>query len=158
MNTIARLTLVASIAVSGSALAAEPVATADADARLAALQRDDSARAEVDAALLEQCAGRYEIGDGRAFIVTNEGDYLIVELPAELAVPPVRLIAASPHEFRSADGTVRVAFELDADGRVTGAVVKLTNAPAAIVASKATPHGIVLIYDVAVAAAENPSQ
>lgn len=154
MNTFARLALVASISLTASALADRSVAAEDGGVRVAALQPDGSAPALPDSALLDEYAGRYEIGDGRVFIVTHEANSLVIELPVEIALPPLHLEAVSLHEFRSVDASVRVVFEVDADGRVIGAVVHVNRAPAAIVASKATPRGIVLIYDLATASTD----
>jgi hypothetical protein len=148
MNT-ACLALVASMLLTAQAHADEAVATEDGSIRIAALQSDRSTSVTVDSALLDKYAGRYEIADGRVFIVLHEADSLTIELPAELALPPQHLTAASPHEFYSPDGAVRVVFEVDAGGGVTGAVVHIAKDATAIVASKAPlPHGIVMIYDI----------
>jgi len=62
-------------------------------------------------------------------------------------VPPQRLEAATAREFVSADSSVCVDFDVNAAGRVTGAVLHV--ASDAVAAQKAPDlHGVVTIQDV----------
>ncbi len=154
MNTVARIAFVASLAFSAYAFAQEPVASENGTVRVAALQLDaarpDSPQAPV---ALDQLVGRYELGDGRVFIVLHEDGALTIELPKAFAVPTQRLEAIAAREFASADSSVRVEFDVNAAGRVTGAVLRV--ATDTVAARRAPlPHGIVTIQDVVTDAAQ----
>jgi CubicO group peptidase (beta-lactamase class C family) len=76
----------------------------------------------VDPALLDRYAGRYEPAPGVAFIVSREGDALMVELPG---VPKLRLRPESERAFFVAENTrVTVTFEADSDGKIARLVLR----------------------------------
>jgi CubicO group peptidase (beta-lactamase class C family) len=69
----------------------------------------------IDADLLDRYAGRYEPGPGAVFVVTREGDALMLQLPG---LPKLRLRPESSRTFFVPENTrVTVTFELDAAGR-----------------------------------------
>ncbi len=77
---------------------------------------------QVDPALFDRYAGRYEPGPGAVFTVTREGDALMIQLPG---IPKLRLRAESERDFFVAENTrVSVSFEVASDGRVTGLLLK----------------------------------
>lgn len=77
---------------------------------------------QVDPALFDRYAGRYEPGPGAVFTITREGDALMIQLPG---IPKLRLRAESERDFFVAENTrVTVSFEIGADGRVTGLILK----------------------------------
>ena len=69
----------------------------------------------IDPALLDLYAGRYEPGPGAVFVITREGDALMLQLPG---LPKLRLRPESPRAFFVAENTrVTVIFEVDSAGR-----------------------------------------
>ena len=69
----------------------------------------------IDASLLDLYAGRYEPGPGAVFVITREGDALMLQLPG---LPKLRLRPESPRAFFVAENTrVTVIFEVDSAGR-----------------------------------------
>ncbi len=86
---------------------------------------------QVDPALFDRYAGRYEPSAGVAFILTREGDTLMIQLPG---IPKLRLRAESERDFFVAENTrVSVSFEVGPDGRATRLLLKSPagDAPAA---------------------------
>jgi len=76
----------------------------------------------VDPLLFDQYAGRYEPAPGIAFVVSREGDTLMIELPG---VPKLRLRPESERAFFVAENTrVTVTFETDSNGQVTRLVLR----------------------------------
>jgi CubicO group peptidase (beta-lactamase class C family) len=69
----------------------------------------------IDPALLDRYAGRYEPGPGAVFVITREGEALMLQLPG---LPKLRLRPESPRSFFVAENTrVTVTFEVDSAGR-----------------------------------------
>jgi CubicO group peptidase (beta-lactamase class C family) len=84
---------------------------------LSKLQAPAPPRTEIaiDAALLDRYVGRYEPGPGAVFVVTREGDVLMLQLPG---LPKLRLRPESPRSFFVPENTrVTVTFEVDSAGR-----------------------------------------
>ena len=69
----------------------------------------------IDSTLLDRYAGRYEPGPGAVFVITREGDGLMLQLPG---LPKLRLRPESPRTFFVPENTrVTVTFEVDSAGR-----------------------------------------
>ena len=69
----------------------------------------------IDPVLLDRYAGRYEPGPGAVFVITREGEALMLQLPG---LPKLRLRPESPRSFFLAENTrVTVTFEVDPAGR-----------------------------------------
>ena len=76
----------------------------------------------VDPRIFDRYAGRYEPAPGVAFVVSREGDALMIQLPG---VPKLRLRPESERAFFVAENTrVTVTFEADSDGHVTRLVLR----------------------------------
>jgi serine-type D-Ala-D-Ala carboxypeptidase/endopeptidase len=76
----------------------------------------------VDPLLFDRYAGRYEPAPGIAFVVSHEGDTLMIELPG---VPKLRLRPESDRAFFVAENTrVALTFETDSNGQVTRLVLR----------------------------------
>jgi D-alanyl-D-alanine-carboxypeptidase/D-alanyl-D-alanine-endopeptidase len=77
---------------------------------------------QVDPALFDRYAGRYEPAPGVAFTLTREADALMIQLPG---IPKLRLRAESERDFFVAENTrVSVSFVVGSDGRVTGLLLR----------------------------------
>ena len=69
----------------------------------------------IDPAVLDRYAGRYEPGPGAVFVISREGEALMLQLPG---LPKLRLRPESPRSFFVAENTrVTVTFEVDPAGR-----------------------------------------
>jgi CubicO group peptidase (beta-lactamase class C family) len=82
-------------------------------------------RAEIalDAATLDSYAGRYEAAGEGVFIIGRELGFLTIDAPPEWGLPSLRLRPESRTEFFSAELPLRVVFEMDAGGRVSGMLI-----------------------------------
>jgi CubicO group peptidase (beta-lactamase class C family) len=76
----------------------------------------------LDSAILDSYAGRYT-AEAEAFIVTKEGDFLTIVLPADWGLPKLRLRPESLRDFFVAELPLRVAFQTNADGKVSGLLI-----------------------------------
>jgi len=76
----------------------------------------------LDSAILDRYAGPYASGT-EAFIITREGAFLTIQLPADWGLPKLRLRPESLRDFFAAQLPLRVTFQTDSDGRVTGLLV-----------------------------------
>ena len=76
----------------------------------------------LDSAILDSYAGRYTSGT-EAFIITKDGDFLTILLPADWGLPKLRLRPESPRDFFAAELPLRVTFQTNADGHVTGLLI-----------------------------------
>ena len=80
-----------------------------------------SKRTEInlESAILDSYAGRYASA-AEVFVITREGTFLTLELPADWGLPKLRLRPESPRDFFTAELPLRVTYQTDTDGRVTG--------------------------------------
>jgi D-alanyl-D-alanine-carboxypeptidase/D-alanyl-D-alanine-endopeptidase len=76
----------------------------------------------LDLAVLDSYAGRYTSG-AEAFIITRNGAFLTIQLPADWGLPRLRLRPESLRDFFTAELPLRVTFQTENDGRVTGLLV-----------------------------------
>ena len=142
--------VVAVVSVACSAILLQPVA-ADTDVRHV-IARADAIDAHRDGAVGSQTfaeyAGRYEIDDGAAFIIDDNGAFVSIELPEKWGGAKLRLRAQSAHDF-VAETPVAVQFQVGSDGRVAGLLFYPEGEEhAAVAATKVFPRGIVTIHDV----------
>jgi len=86
----------------------------------AAMKRTETA---LDSAVLDACAGRYEVPDEGAFIIVREGDSLTIQPPASWGLPKLRLRPENLRDFFVAELPLRVTFQTASDGRVNGLLV-----------------------------------
>ncbi len=77
----------------------------------------------LDLAVLAAYAGRYEAEGEGIFVVALEGEFLTFEAPAEWGLPKLRIRPESRREFFASELPLRVTFETEAEGRVTGLLV-----------------------------------
>lgn len=86
---------------------------------------------KVDVKLFDLYAGRYEPGPGTIFVVSREGDALMLQLPG---LPKLRLRPETETDFFVAENTrITVSFEVNASGEVKRLLLKAPtgNVPAA---------------------------
>lgn len=90
----------------------------------------------LDSAILDSYAGRYTAA-AEAFVVTKEGDFLTILLPADWGLPKLRLRPESLRDFFAAELPLRVTFQTNADGQVSGLVIHPPRGQKAIPAKRA---------------------
>lgn len=76
----------------------------------------------LDLTILDSYAGRYTSGT-EAFIIAREGAFLTIQLPGDWGLPKLRLRPESLRDFFAAELPLRVTFQTDNEGRVTGLLV-----------------------------------
>lgn len=76
----------------------------------------------LDSAVLDSYAGRYVSG-AEAFIITREGAFLTILLPADWGLPKLRLRPESRRDFFAAELPLRVTFQTNDDGQVGGLLI-----------------------------------
>ena len=74
----------------------------------------------LDGAVLDSYVGTYDAAEEGAFEVVRTADALTLRLPAEWGLPPMRVRPESRTAFFASELPLRVTFELDAGGRVSG--------------------------------------
>jgi serine-type D-Ala-D-Ala carboxypeptidase/endopeptidase len=90
----------------------------------------------LDSAILDSYAGRYTSA-AEAFVVTKEGDFLAILLPADWGLPKLRLRPESLRDFFAAELPLRVTFQTNADGQVSGLLIHPPRGQKAIPAKRA---------------------
>ena len=93
----------------------------------------------LESALLDTYAGRYEAQGEGVFIVSLEGNFLTIQLPASWGLPKLRLRAESRRDFFVAELALRVTFQTDSDGRVNGLLVYPPRGQNAVPANRISP-------------------
>jgi len=76
----------------------------------------------LDSSVLESYAGRYVSGT-EAFIIAREGAFLTILLPADWGLPKLRIRPESRRDFFAAELPLRVTFQVNDDGQVSGLLV-----------------------------------
>ena len=89
----------------------------------------------LEPAILDSYAGRYTAAS-EAFIVTREGAFLTIQLPADWGLPKLRLRPESLRDFFTAELPLRVTFQTNDDGRVSGLLLYPPRGQQAIPASR----------------------
>jgi hypothetical protein len=74
-------------------------------------------------AVLDAYAGRYEAQGEGVFNIIRDCEFLTIQLPAGWGLPKFRLRPQSRRDFFVAELPVRVTFQTDRDGRVSGLLV-----------------------------------
>lgn len=77
----------------------------------------------LDAALLDTYVGRYEAPGEGVFSVIRDGDHLMLESPAVWGLPTLRIRPEGPSDFFASELPLRVTFQTDSGGRVSGILV-----------------------------------
>ncbi len=77
----------------------------------------------LDSAVLNTYPGRYEAKGEGVFNVTREGDFLMIESPADWGLPKLRIRPESTRDFFASELRLRVTFNIDNDGRVNGLLI-----------------------------------
>ena len=141
--------VVAVISLACGAFLMQPVAS-DTDVRhvLARVDAIDAhGAAAVDSQTFAEYAGRYEIEDGAAFIIDDDGEFLSIELPETWGGARMHLHARGAGDF-STEAFVSVRFLVGSDGRVSGLLFYPEAHTKPWPATKVFPRGIVTIHDV----------
>ena len=89
----------------------------------------------LDSAILDSYAGRYTAA-AEAFIVTREDAFLTIQLPDNWGLPKLRLRPESLRDFFTAELPLRVTFQTNDDGRVSGLLLYPPRGQQAIPASR----------------------
>jgi len=76
---------------------------------------------KVDAAVLDQLTGDYEIAPGMAITISREGERLFAAMPGQ---PKLPIVPESETTFFVKSVDAAIEFEKDASGKVTGALFK----------------------------------
>lgn len=146
MKYLAGITLAATIAFSAGALAEDHVSMDRGASQVVAplVQSEDNSGAALD-----RYAGRYEADGGVVFVVTRDSSRLVIDLPESWGLAPSYLHSDGSPEFYVDGVPMRVEFQADPDGFVTGMVVYAADGGQRIAATKVPRwHGVVTIYDV----------
>jgi CubicO group peptidase (beta-lactamase class C family) len=70
--------------------------------------------------VFDGCTGQYEVPDEGVFNVTREGDFLMLHVPVSWGLPKFRLHPESRSDFFVAELPLRVTFQTDSKGRISG--------------------------------------
>ena len=76
----------------------------------------------VDSAILDSYAGRYTSA-AEVFVITKEGGFPTILLPADWGLPKLRLRPEILRDFFAAELPLRVTFQVNADGQVSGLLI-----------------------------------
>ena len=90
----------------------------------------------IDSKVLDTYAGQYEAKGEGAFNVTREADFLMIESPADWGLPKLRIRPESTQDFFASELPLRVTFQVDRDGRVTGLLIYPPRGQKAVPASR----------------------
>jgi CubicO group peptidase (beta-lactamase class C family) len=77
----------------------------------------------LDSAVLDAYVGQYEAQGVGVFNIIRDREFLTIQLPAGWGLPKFRLRPESRRDFFVAEFPVRVTFQSDSDGRVSGLLV-----------------------------------
>ncbi|MFZ0297900.1 MAG: serine hydrolase [Candidatus Sulfotelmatobacter sp.] len=75
---------------------------------------------KLGSAVLNTYAGQYQAEGVGVFNIARDNDFLIVQLPADWGLPKLRLRPETQRDFFVAELPVRVTFQTDSEGRVSG--------------------------------------
>jgi CubicO group peptidase (beta-lactamase class C family) len=78
---------------------------------------------KLDSAILDKYAGRYEAPGEGIFAIIREGDSLMIEAPDNWGLPRLRIRPESKQDFFVSELPLRVTFQKDHAGRVSGILV-----------------------------------
>ena len=92
----------------------------------------------LESAILDSYAGRYTSGT-EAFVIAREAAFLTIQLPADWGLPKLRLRPESLLDFFAAELPLRVTFQTDTKGQVTGLLIHPPRGQKAIPASRIQP-------------------
>jgi CubicO group peptidase (beta-lactamase class C family) len=90
----------------------------------------------IDSKVLGTYAGQYEAKGEGVFNVTREADFLMIESPADWGLPTLRIRPESTRDFFASELPLRITFQTDRDGHVTGLLIYPPRGQKAIPASR----------------------
>lgn len=93
----------------------------------------------LDTKVLDSYVGRYEAAGEGVFTITRDGDHLIFAAPDEWGLPPLRIRPESATDFFASELPLRVKFQADDRGRVSGILVYPPRGQAAVPARRIGP-------------------
>lgn len=148
MNYVAGITLAATVLFNAGALA-EDASTAGAGRQVVALADTPIRHVATASYAVERYAGCYQSDSGLQFVVYRDAGRLILELPESWGLMQSPLVASATAEFTLEGLPMRVRFETNAAGVVTGLVVHDAVSDRDVGAAKVPArHGVVSIYDI----------
>jgi hypothetical protein len=90
----------------------------------------------INPTLLDRYIGRYEIKGEGTFTVAREGNFLMLESPADWGLPKLRIRPETDRDFFAAELPLRIIFRFDAGDHVTGFLIYPPNGNKALAAQK----------------------
>ncbi len=90
----------------------------------------------LDVALLDRYVGRYEAADEGVFTIAREDGFLTIEAPAEWGLPKLRIRPESQQDFFATELPLRVTFQVENDGHVSGILIYPPRGQKAILAGR----------------------
>lgn len=101
--------------------------------QLAAKKLKDETPVNVNPAIFDKYAGKYDMGNSTVFEVSKEGDKLMVQGPN---LPKYQLFPASETEYFAREVTIRLTFKINAEGKVN--TIDLNNSGVITTANRIT--------------------
>jgi D-alanyl-D-alanine-carboxypeptidase/D-alanyl-D-alanine-endopeptidase len=92
----------------------------------------------LDSAILDRYAGRYASAN-EAYVIAREPAFLTIQLPTDWGLPKLRLRPENLLDFFAAELPLRVTFQTDTTGQVTGLLIHPPRGQKAIPASRMQP-------------------
>ncbi|MGH8188644.1 MAG: serine hydrolase, partial [Steroidobacteraceae bacterium] len=77
----------------------------------------------LSSAVLDSYAGRYEVSDEGTFVIARKQDFLEIQAPSDWGLPALRLRPATERDFFVVELPLRVTFQVEGEGHVTGILV-----------------------------------
>jgi serine-type D-Ala-D-Ala carboxypeptidase/endopeptidase len=77
----------------------------------------------LSSAVLDSYAGRYEASDEGTFVIARKQGFLEIQAPPDWGLPALRLRPATERDFFVVELPLRVTFQIEGEGHVTGILV-----------------------------------
>jgi CubicO group peptidase (beta-lactamase class C family) len=93
----------------------------------------------LESKILDACTGHYDAKEEGVFLIVRERNFLTMQMPVGWGLPKFRLRPESSRDFFVAELPIRVAFQSDTNGQVSGILVYPPRGQHAVPASRITP-------------------